>query len=426
MTITVGQSKPITGRFFVPGDKSISHRALLISAIADGTSEIVNLLSSHDTQSTIHCLRKLGVEIRLESDRAFVGGKGLYSLRQPSSALNARNSGTTIRLLAGILAGQPFRSLVTGDDSLRQRPMQRIMDPLRMMGASLEGSPRATPPLTIVGKKPLTPIRYKLPVASAQVKSSILFAGLFADGVTAVIEEIPTRDHTERILGITQTRSKPNVLEIVGGKAPSARQYSVPGDFSSALFLVCAALLVPGSSITLPNVGLNSTRTKAFDLLLRLGANIRIVEAADHSGEPTGTVLAGFSPLQGSVSLDGTTIPLLLDEIPVLAATLAAARCGLQLRGAGELRKKESDRISLLTRNLRSLGIPVEEYPDGFAFESKKDLLPSKIDTGFDHRIAMAFAVSGLASKGRTTIPGAEVASVSFPGFWDILKRFQS
>ena len=426
MNITIGRSRPLVGEFQVPGDKSVSHRALMLSALADGTSEILGLLEADDTESTAHCLQQLGVKINRKGLATLVEGRGLSGLSQPKEDLDAGNSGTTMRLLSGILAGQPFRSTLTGDDSLRKRPMNRVIEPLSRMGAKLEASTSGTPPVTIHGKKPLQPIEYQLPVPSAQVKSAIILAGLFADGTTRVIEPVLSRDHTERMLGLDiGTGKRGRSIRVGGGMAIPPRQYRVPGDISSAMFLICAALLVPKSEIFIRNAGLNPTRTRALDLLGSVGAKIRIEGVEEISGEPYGTVSAAFSHLKGEVRIDPSTIPLVIDEIPVLAATLAVAGCAFEVRGAGELRHKESDRISAIVRNLREMSVAVEEYPDGFAFESKKAVIPAVVETSGDHRIAMAFAVAGMALDGGMAIPDHEVASISFPGFWDSIRRFQ-
>jgi 3-phosphoshikimate 1-carboxyvinyltransferase len=342
---------------------------------------------------------------------------------QANGELDAGNSGTTLRLMSGILAGQPFDSRMTGDDSLRKRPMSRVMEPLTQMGAILEPSSSG---ITIHGKKPLKAIDYILPLPSAQVKSAVLLAGLLAEGTTTVIEPIPSRDHTERMLGLVpEIRIDGRSHRVKGGMAIPGREYFVPGDVSSAIFFICAALLVPKSEILLRNVGLNPTRTKALDLLRSVGARIHVDELNEMSGEPYGTISVSTSELRGAVTIDAAVIPLVIDEIPALAATLAVAGCSFEVRGARELRHKESDRISSVVRNLQAVGVECEEYPDGFAFQSKKAVISAAIQTSGDHRIAMAFGVAGMALKGGMNIPDAEVASVSFPGFWECINRFQ-
>ena len=426
MNVTIHHSRPLIGEFQAPGDKSVSHRALMLSALANGSSEIHNLLDAQDTHSTLRCLQDLGIKIRREGSLTIVDGRGLYGLTEAMGDLDAGNSGTTIRLLSGILAGQPFTSRLTGDDSLRKRPMNRVIEPLTMMGAVLDASASGTPPVAIHGKKPLRAIEYRLPFPSAQVKSAVLLAGMYADGTTAVVEPIPSRDHTERMLGlIPEKGARDRTLRLRGGVSIPPRLYEVPGDFSSAIFFICAALLVPHSKIVLRNVGLNPTRTKALDLLMSVGGRIRIEGHNEAAGEPYGTISATFSRLEGSIVIDPATLPLVIDEIPVLAATMAAAGCSFEVRGANELRHKESDRISAIVRNLQAMGVTTVEYPDGFAFESKNDVLGATIQTLGDHRIAMAFGVAGMALKGEMTIRDAEVASVSFPDFWKSVNQFQ-
>lgn len=426
MNITIHQSRPLTGEFHIPGDKSVSHRALMLSALAKGTSEIHGLLEADDTGSTIRCLRSLGITVEQTGPITRIVGRGLHGLKQPTEDLDAGNSGTTIRLLSGILAGQPFDSRLTGDDSLKRRPMNRVIDPLTKMGAILEAGNSGTPPVLIRGKMPLKAIEYVLPIPSAQVKSAVVLAGLLAEGTTTVVEPVISRDHTERMLGLAaEIRSDGRSYRVQGGMMISPREYYIPGDVSSALFFICAALLVPGSEIVLRNVGLNPTRTKALDLLRSVGARIRVSDLNEMSGEPYGSISVSSSELHGGVTIDGATVPLVIDEIPALAATLAVAGCNFEVRGARELRHKESDRILSLIRNLRAVGVQCDEYPDGFAFQSKKAVIPAAIQTSGDHRIAMAFAVAGMAVRGGMIIPDAEVASVSFPGFWKSINRFQ-
>ncbi len=426
MNVSLHQSRPLVGQFNVPGDKSISHRALLCSALARGTSVLSGLLKSDDIRSTIECLVDLGVDIQSRGNEFVVHGKGLHGFTRSSRNLNAGNSGTTIRLLAGILAGQPFTSTLTGDASLLQRPMRRIVEPLEQMGATMQTSGEGTPPLTIAGKEPLSAISYKMPVPSAQVKSAVMFAALFADGTTTIVEPILSRDHTERMLSLAlQGDGSERTIRVHPRNAPGPTEYRIPGDCSSAMFLICAALLVPGSRMVLPGVGLNPTRTKALELLRSLGADIVISPEGESAGELFGTLEIVSSRLSGAITLGPDIMPLVIDEIPVLAATIAVAGCSMEVRGAKELRHKESDRIRLLVTNLRAMGISTEEYDDGFAFEPKKSVIPTPFQTAGDHRIAMAFGVAALAMPGESVIAGAESASVSFPGFWEILSKFQ-
>ena len=424
MTITTHKSKPLRGVVPIPGDKSISHRALFASAMGDGTSRIDGWLEAGDTLSTLKCLQDLGVDAEKEGNVLVIQGNPSRRFQQPSRPLDAGNSGTTMRLLSGILAGQPFRSVIGGDSSLSRRPMQRIIEPLTRMGANIQAGPDSTAPLSIVGKNPLHAMVYELPLASAQVKSAVLLAGLFADGETTVIEPWQTRDHTERILGLSSVNAGVvRQISVNPSLKIPAREYVIPTDVSSALFILGAALLITGSEIVLRNVGLNPTRTAAIDLLKELGARISTSEIRNSGGEPYGTIHARSSELAGECVINAPSVPLLIDEIPILAVISACAGIPFRIRGAAELRAKESDRISLMVRNLRSMNIEAEEYEDGFAFQGKNIVLPASIETGGDHRIAMAFGVAGCIVGGSMMIPKAESAEISFPGFWNILLR---
>jgi 3-phosphoshikimate 1-carboxyvinyltransferase len=422
MDTRISKSNGLHGEIRVPGDKSISHRALMIGALADGTSEIHGLLDAADPRSTMHCLRKLGIEFERVGATLKVKGKGLHGFRASLNTLDAGNSGTTMRLLSGILAGQPFSTTITGDDSLRRRPMKRIIEPLSQMGATIESTPEKTAPLCIRGMFPLRPINYQMQIASAQVKSAILLAGLFADGTTRVYERARTRDHTERMLGLSVTRSSDSfAVEVKGGTLISAQQFQVPGDISSAAFFIAAALIVPKSEVRILNVGLNPTRTKILDLFRSIGGSVEVSRESIVAGEPFGDLLVKSSPLKGEVKLEGTDAAELIDEIPILAATLAVGGVSLQVRGASELRGKESDRIRAIVVNLRKLGLDVEEHPDGFAFQPKNHLISAECDSFGDHRIAMAFGIAGLALEGEILIKGSECVDISYPGFWNQL-----
>lgn len=416
--------KRIRGTISVPGDKSISHRALMIGALADGVSEVQGLSNAADPNSTLACLQALGVEFTQDDKSLRITGKNLRGLRQPKTQLDAGNSGTTMRLLSGILAGQNFDSELTGDESLNQRPMKRILDPLSRMGARIETTEKLTAPLKIHGAYPLKPIDYDMPIASAQVKSAILFAGLNAQGETTVREKVLTRDHTERMLGINTVHAHGFFITTVqGGMRIAPKQFVVPGDISSAAFLISAGLIVPDSDIVLQNIGLNPTRTRMLDIFRSMGGVIEILDERLISGEPIGDIRVRSSHLSGSVTLRGALVAELIDEIPILAITAAAGKGTFTLRDAADLRHKESDRISAVVNNLRAMEVEVEEYPDGFAFECKNPLIGAKIDSVKDHRIAMAFGVAGLAAKGETVIADAECVDISFPGFWQILQK---
>jgi len=398
----------------------------MIAALGEGESEIRGFLDAADPLSTMTCLQGLGVKVEKVQGVIRVHGKGLHSLQAPTSDLNAGNSGTTMRLLSGILAGQPFRTGLTGDDSLRQRPMKRIIEPLSRMGARISSTSEHTAPLVIEGCHPLHSIRYRMEKPSAQVKSAVLLAGLFGDGTTEVSEKTQTRDHTERMLGLSVVRTNDGfTASVTGGKRISPQAYQVPGDISSASFLIAAAILVPGSEIRLNAVGLNPTRTRILDLFRSLGASITVISERVIAGEVIGDLLVKSSPLHGDVNLNAQDVAELIDEIPIIATTLALSSVSLTIRGGGDLRNKESDRIRAVVENLRGLGLDVEEYPDGFAFQSKKRLIPAECNSYNDHRIAMAFGVAGLALEGDTLIRSAECVDISFPSFWSLLERLQ-
>lgn len=426
MNTSIKRSNGLVGSVTVPGDKSISHRALMVSALAEGTSEIHGYLDAADPHSTLRCMRDLGVSIDIAGSVITVRGHGLHGFRTPSRILDAGNSGTTIRLLTGILAGQPFRSTITGDDSLRQRPMRRIIEPLSQMGAKITGSDTQTAPLTVDGVSPLRSMDYEMQISSAQVKSAILLAGLFADGVTRVSEKTQTRDHTERMLGLKSVSLDGSfVVEVVGGSEIPSQRFQVPGDVSSAAFLISAALLVPHSELRIANVGLNPTRTRILDFLRSIGGSIEIISERRVAGEPLGDLLVRTSQLHGSVELQGNQVAELIDEIPIVAVTLALSGCSLAVRGAADLRNKESDRIRSLVINLRRVGTDVEEYPDGFAFQPKNPLIAAECDSFGDHRIAMAFGVAGLVLNGQTVIAQSECIDISFPSFWELLRSVE-
>ena len=422
--LTLTGADALVGEVTLPADKSIAHRSALISAISDGTSRIVGYPASADPQSTLSCLKALGVEITSEPEGLVVHGRGLHGMRAPSADLDCGNSGTTMRLLAGMLAGQPFDSRLFGDASLSKRPMQRIIDPLQLMGANLS-STEGRPPLGIAASTGLKGIRYPLPVASAQVKSCVLLAGLYAEGDTTVVESRATRDHTERMLGLSRVQmGDDTVISVRGGKALPARVWSIPADFSAAAFFLVAGSVLDGSLIRMPRVGLNPTRTGLMDVLRAMGANIRTENERDFGGEPIGDVVVKSAPLSG-VRIDGDMIPNLIDEIPVLCVAATAADGVTEIRDAEELRHKESDRIAAVAAGLRSMGAQVEEYPDGLAIEGGHPLKGARIATHHDHRIAMAFAIAAQMARGETVIEDADVASVSFPTFYETLEKLR-
>jgi 3-phosphoshikimate 1-carboxyvinyltransferase len=417
----ISPASSISGAISLPGDKSISHRYAMIASIAQGATHVRNYSTGADCHSTLGCMRALGIEIEGQGTEFTIHGKGLDGLRRPAGDLDAGNSGSTIRMLSGILAAQPFSSRLFGDESLSRRPMQRIMTPLAQMGARLTARDGKFPPIEIEGG-PLTPIEYQLPVPSAQVKTCVLFAGLFAEGETAVVEPVRSRDHTEialREFGADLTVDRQRIS--VRGRAKlQGREVVVPSDLSSASFFIVAALLIPGSHLTIRGVGLNPTRSALLDLLAGMGAKIRIPTLESSNGELVGDIVVEHSALRGGV-VSGPTTAALIDEIPVLAVLGAATEEGLTVRDASELRIKETDRIQTVIENLKRMGVIAEELPDGLVVPGKQKFRAARFDSFGDHRIAMAFAVAALAGDGESVVEGAESASVSFPEFWDTL-----
>lgn len=424
-------AKMLSGTVRLPGDKSISHRAAMFAAMADGETAIDNFASSSDCASTLSCLQGLGVEIGREGSTVTIRGVGKAGFRAPAGPLDCGNSGTTMRLLSGILAGQKFDSVLIGDESLQSRPMKRVIAPLSKMGAEI-GSEDGRAPLEIHGVQPLRAFDHELQVASAQIKSCLLLAGLNADGTTMVLEPTPTRDHTERMLRwfgvdleeVTSPAGKK--IYISGAGRLTAKDFSVPSDVSSAAFFMVAAACLPGSEITLENVGLNPSRTAIIDVLQGLGAFIEINNKRDVCNEPVGdiTVRGGAQAAEafGNNLVSGNVIANLIDEVPILAVFGTQIDGGLEVRDAAELRVKESDRIAAVVTNLKRMGAAIEEFPDGFRVEQSK-LKGAVVDSYGDHRIAMAFAVAGLMAEGETAITGAESAAVSFPEFFATLQQ---
>jgi len=423
-------AKSIQGGLDTPGDKSISHRYAMLAALASGTSELRHFAAAADCHSTLACMRALGAEVKKEKDAVKITGRGLRGLRASRKALDAGNSGTTMRLLAGILAGQGFASKLTGDESLQKRPMRRVMTPLREMGAEIRAREDNFAPLEIQGGK-LRAIEYKMPMASAQVKSAVLLAGLFAEGETTVTEPGRTRDHTELALaefGATIEKEKRTIrvrgIAENGGANLHPLSVDVPGDLSSAVFFIAAASLLPKSSLLIQNVGLNPTRTAILDVFLQMGALIQMLSLKSEHGEVVGNLAVKGAELRGGV-IEGAQIPQVIDELPMLAALGPYTEEGIEIRDAAELRVKESDRIAALAENLRRMGAHVEERPDGLKVEGRSagKLRGAEIDPRGDHRIAMAFAVAGLAAEGPTLIREAECAGVSYPSFFAELNR---
>src|ERR1039458_6904617 len=419
----ISPASAITGAITLPGDKSISHRYAMISAIADGDSRIHNYSTGADCHSTLGCVRALGIDVEEAGTEVVIRGRGLDGLRAPAGDLDAGNSGSTIRMLSGILAAQPFLTRIFGDESLSRRPMQRIMRPLAEMGAGIRAREDKFPPLEIHGAR-LRPIDYTLPVPSAQVKTCVLFAGLFAEGRTSVSEPVASRDHTE--IALREFGAELSVAErkisLTGRPHLTGRELTVPSDLSSAAFFIVAALLVPGSQLTIRGVGLNPTRSALLDFLTGMGARILIPTLESSNGELVGDIVVQHSELKGG-TVEGALSAALIDEIPVLAVLGAATEEGLTVRDAGELRVKETDRIRTVVENLRRLGVQAEERPDGMVIPGRQKFRAAEFDSFGDHRIAMAFAVAALRADGPSVIENADAASVSFPEFWSTLER---
>ncbi|MGC1383248.1 MAG: 3-phosphoshikimate 1-carboxyvinyltransferase [Candidatus Acidiferrales bacterium] len=424
---TISPGGTINGVVELPGDKSISHRYAILTALAEGTSEIRNYSSAADCQSTLGCLRRLGIEIDVTPERVKIAGKGLDGLKESRKELDAENSGTTMRLLSGVLSGQVFKTTITGDGSLRRRPMRRVMEPLRKMGAEISSADGDRAPLLIRGGK-LKGIEYTLPIPSAQVKSAVLLAGMYGDGTTTVLEAVRTRDHTElalRELGASIEVSKGSI-KIKPRPKLQARSLIVPGDLSAAVFLIAAALILPESQLILHNVGLNPGRGKVLDFLISLGASINLASVQLRDGELIGDVAVRFAPLKGGTVSDAMTAEM-IDELPMIAALGPYTDGGIEIHDAQELRVKESDRIAAVAEGLRQMGAKVEEFPDGLRVGGKSEgkLRGAKIDPKGDHRIAMALAVAGLGADGDTTIRDAECVGVSFPEFFKTLEKLR-
>ena len=428
---TVHPAKTLSGGVEPPGDKSISHRYAMIAALAEGASELRHFAAAADCHSTLDCMKALGAEVKIDKDTVRLTGRGLRGLKGTRRALDAGNSGTTMRLLAGILAGQEFTSQLTGDASLQNRPMKRVVGPLRQMGADIRAREDNFAPLEIHGGR-LQAIDFKMPMASAQVKSAVLLAGLFAEGETIVTEPARTRDHTELALEefgapIEKSGKTIRIQGLIAGNGAAklqARSLDVPGDLSSAVFFIAAASLFPDSNLLIHNVGLNPTRTAILDVFASMGASLQMLSVRSAHGEIVGDLAVKGASLKGGV-IEGEQIPLVIDELPMLAALGPYTEQGIEIRDAAELRVKESDRIAALAENLRRMGATVEERPDGLRVEGRSAgrLRGAEIEPHGDHRIAMAFAVAALAASGPTIIRNADCAAVSYPTFFDDLER---
>lgn len=418
------KSHPLKGEITVPGDKSISHRGIMLGALANGTTSITNFLKGADCLSTISCFQKMGIEIEETESEILVHGKGLHGLSAPTEILDAGNSGTTTRLISGILAGQNFSCDLTGDASIQKRPMKRIITPLSMMGADITSvHNNGCAPLHIKGA-PLKGISYQSPVASAQVKSCVLFAGLYADGKTSVTEPFLSRNHSELMLssfgasietcGTTATIEPEPVL--------TAQKVEVPGDISSAAFFIAAGLLIPGSELLIKNVGINPTRDGILRVCKRMGANLELLNTRTQCGEPVADVLVKHSELNGTV-IEGDLIPTLIDELPVIAVMAACANGETIIRNAEELKVKESNRLEIIVHHLNEMGCDITGTEDGMIIRGGKPLHGAVLDSYLDHRIAMSFAVAGLVADGETEITNADCVNISYPGFYRDLLR---
>lgn len=419
----VQPARRITGEIVVPGDKSISHRSIILGSLARGTTVIRGMLRGEDNMATLAAFRRMGITIHDDGEIVTVEGKGLHGLSEPDDVIDCGNSGTSMRLLTGLLAAQPFFSVLTGDRSLRRRPMRRVVEPLARMGGEIhgrDGGERA--PLAIVGK-PLSGIRYESAVPSAQVKSALLLAGLYADGETTVIEPHRSRDHSERMLasvGADVTVFDQGVT-IRPGRELSPADIEVPGDISSAAFFMVAATIVPGSELLIRTVGVNPTRTGIIDILTLMGGKIDLLNQREISGEPVADILVRSAPLRG-VEIGGDVVPRAIDEFPVIAVAAACAEGETTIRDASELRVKESDRIGAMAASLRASGVEVEERPDGMTVRGGR-MTATTTDSRGDHRIAMAMLIAGLVAEGETVVTDIDCINTSFPTFFDLLSR---
>lgn len=422
--LTTKKAKQIAGEVSVPGDKSISHRAVMFSSMAKGTARIFGFLPGADCLSTISCFRQMGVSIQQSGEQVIVDSLGLDGLREPHEVLDVGNSGTTIRLMSGILAGRPFHSTLIGDESIARRPMKRVVLPLKQMGAKIDGRSNGEyTPLSIRGGQ-LNGIEYHSPVASAQVKSAIILAGLQAEGQTTVYEPHLSRDHTERMLSSfgVELRSFDGGVSIVGGQAlRQQEEIHVPGDISSAAFLLAAAAIVPGSELLIRNVGINPTRTGIIDVLQEMGAHLEILNERVAGGEPVADLYIKQSPLKG-IEIGGSIIPRLIDEVPIIAVLATQAEGTTVIRNAEELKVKETNRIDVMVQELKKMGAGVEPTEDGMIIQGSSKLNGARCQSHGDHRIGMSMAIAGLVADGETVIEQAEAINVSFPGFEQILR----
>lgn len=413
----------LKGTIKIPGDKSISHRAVMFGSLAKGDTEITGFLRGDDCMSTISCFKKLGIDIDVTDDKVIVHGKGLKGLSAPKETLDVGNSGTTIRLISGILSAQNFDSVLNGDASIQKRPMKRVINPLSLMGASIESTNDGYAPLTIHGSK-LKAIEYTMPVASAQVKSAILLASLFAEGTTVINEPVASRDHTEIMLNYFGADIKNNKGVITSSPVDElyGRNLEVPGDISSAAFFMVAGLVVPDSHIIIENVGINPTRTGIIDALQAMGGYVKVLNERKSGGELVGDIEVKTSHLKAT-TLEGSIIPRMIDEIPVFAVAALCAEGTTYVKDASELKVKESNRIATMSTELGKMGVTITETDDGMIIEGNQKLKGSTVYSHLDHRVAMSCAIAALIAEGITTITDADCVGISFPDFYDILEN---
>lgn len=420
------KSIPLKGELKVPGDKSISHRGVMLGSLAQGTTAVTNFLEGADCLSTINCFRSMGIDISRTEKEILIHGKGLHGLSAPSSCLDVGNSGTTMRLLSGILAGQRFSSELTGDASIRKRPMTRVIAPLSLMGGCVESlSGNGLAPLRITGR-PLKGMHYQSPVSSAQVKSCVLLAGLYADGQTSVTEPFLSRNHSELMLRSfgAKISSKGTTATVEPEPILIGQKVEVPGDISSAAYFIAAALLIPGSELLIQNVGINPTRDGILKVCASMGAKIEILNSHTCCGEEVADLLVRHSSLKGTV-IEGALIPTLIDELPVLSVLAAFAEGTTIIRDAQELKVKESNRLDIMVHHLTAMGADVEPTEDGMIITGGKPLHGGVLDSYLDHRIAMAFAVAGMAAEGETEITRADCVDISYPDFYKDLEKLK-
>lgn len=429
-SVKLNKAKSLRGELLLPPDKSISHRAIMFASIAKGKSTVRNFLRAEDPLSTINSFRMLGIEIFEEQSGVVINGKGLHGLREPFDVIDCGNSGTTARLISGILAGSRFFSTLTGDDSLRQRPMSRVVAPLQAMGAHVSGrAGDAYLPIAIKGGN-LKALNYEMPVASAQVKSCLLLAGLYADGVTSITEPYKSRDHTEKMLAsmgaFIESGGAGMPIRIKGGTELDPLDITVPADFSSAAFFLAAALIVPGSGLMIKSVGVNDTRAGLIDVIRKMGGSVELLNRREISGEPVADLYCKYARPLSAVKITKESIPSIIDEFPILCVLATQAEGITEIRGAEELRVKESDRISAMASELRKLGVETEEYPDGIAIKGKALLKGASVDSHGDHRIAMSMAIAALVAEGTVVIDNASCVDISFPAFFEQLKKLSA